>query len=136
MMGVGLWTSEEIKFHPETGALLTKNTWVRLCMIDIQCSKRVAISVKSAICKCWIYLNRLIIPDYQNLLYYPTICRKSKCYKNLYGIFKTINLKKYSLYIFWNAIPFILKWYAIISYIKQQKAKYWCILNFLNRWSF
>ena len=37
MMGVGLWTSEEIKFHPETGALLTKNTWVRLCMID-RCS--------------------------------------------------------------------------------------------------
>lgn len=27
MMGVGLWTSEEIKFHPDTGALLTKNTW-------------------------------------------------------------------------------------------------------------
>ncbi len=29
-MGAGLWTSEEIKFHPETGALLTKNTWVSL----------------------------------------------------------------------------------------------------------
>lgn len=27
MMGVGLWTSEEIKFHPNTGELLTKNTW-------------------------------------------------------------------------------------------------------------
>merc|ERR1719444_152033 len=27
MTGAGLWTSEEIKFHPETGALLTMNTW-------------------------------------------------------------------------------------------------------------
>merc|ERR1719500_387927 len=26
-MGLGLWTSEEIKYHPETGQLLTMNTW-------------------------------------------------------------------------------------------------------------
>ena len=29
-MGLGLWTSEEIKHDPETGELLTKNTWVDL----------------------------------------------------------------------------------------------------------
>ena len=29
MMGLGLWTSEQIKFDPTTGDLLTKNTWVR-----------------------------------------------------------------------------------------------------------
>ena len=29
-MGLGLWTSEEIKFDPTTGDLLTKNTWVSL----------------------------------------------------------------------------------------------------------
>ena len=28
-MGLGLWTSEELKYHPQTGDLLTKNTWVR-----------------------------------------------------------------------------------------------------------
>ena len=28
VMGLGMWTSEEIKFHPETGKLLTDNTWV------------------------------------------------------------------------------------------------------------
>ena len=28
VMGLGLWTSEELKYHPETGDLLTKNTWV------------------------------------------------------------------------------------------------------------
>ena len=28
-MGLGLWTSEEIKFEPSTGELLTMNTWVR-----------------------------------------------------------------------------------------------------------
>ena len=33
MMGVGMWTSEEIKFHPQTGALLTKNTWVRYTLL-------------------------------------------------------------------------------------------------------
>ena len=27
IMGLGLWTSEEIKFDPATGELLTKNTW-------------------------------------------------------------------------------------------------------------
>lgn len=27
MMGLGLWTSEQIKFDPTTGELLTKNTW-------------------------------------------------------------------------------------------------------------
>ena len=27
IMGLGLWTSEEIKHDPETGALLTMNTW-------------------------------------------------------------------------------------------------------------
>eukprot|EP00088_Acartia_fossae_P062944 TRINITY_DN763_c0_g1_i1.p1 TRINITY_DN763_c0_g1~~TRINITY_DN763_c0_g1_i1.p1 ORF type:complete len:254 (+),score=89.87 TRINITY_DN763_c0_g1_i1:1-762(+) len=27
VMGLGLWTSEEVKYHPDTGALLTKNTW-------------------------------------------------------------------------------------------------------------
>ena len=27
IMGLGLWTSEEIKFDPVTGDLLTKNTW-------------------------------------------------------------------------------------------------------------
>ena len=27
IMGLGLWTSEEIKFDPMTGELLTKNTW-------------------------------------------------------------------------------------------------------------
>ena len=27
IMGLGLWTSEEIRHDPETGALLTKNTW-------------------------------------------------------------------------------------------------------------
>lgn len=27
VMGLGMWTSEEIKFHPETGKLLTDNTW-------------------------------------------------------------------------------------------------------------
>ena len=26
-MGLGLWTSEEIRHDPETGALLTINTW-------------------------------------------------------------------------------------------------------------
>merc|ERR1712098_101751 len=26
-MGLGLWTSEEVKHNPETGALLTMNTW-------------------------------------------------------------------------------------------------------------
>ena len=26
--GVGLWTSEVIKFHPETGKILTNDTWV------------------------------------------------------------------------------------------------------------
>ena len=29
VMGLGMWTSEEIKFDPTTGDLLTKNTWVR-----------------------------------------------------------------------------------------------------------
>ena len=28
-MGLGLWTSEETKFDPQTGELLTKDTWVR-----------------------------------------------------------------------------------------------------------
>ena len=27
--GIGLWTSEEIKFHPLTGKILTYDTWVR-----------------------------------------------------------------------------------------------------------
>jgi len=27
VMGLGLWTSEQMKFHPTTGAVLTKNTW-------------------------------------------------------------------------------------------------------------
>ena len=46
MMGLGLWTSEQIKFDPTTGDLLTKNTWVRfflnfftinikLCMLSL-----------------------------------------------------------------------------------------------------
>ena len=26
--GIGLWTSEEIKFHPLTGKILTYDTWV------------------------------------------------------------------------------------------------------------
>ena len=30
VMGLGLWTSEEVKYHPDTGALLTKNTWVNI----------------------------------------------------------------------------------------------------------
>ena len=29
MMGVGLWTSEELKYDPVTGKLLTFDTWVR-----------------------------------------------------------------------------------------------------------
>lgn len=29
VMGLGLWTEEKIIFHPETGRLLTRNTWVR-----------------------------------------------------------------------------------------------------------
>ena len=29
MFGLGLWTSEEIKFHPTTGKILTFDTWVR-----------------------------------------------------------------------------------------------------------
>ena len=28
VMGLGLWTSEEIKFNPENGQILTYNTWV------------------------------------------------------------------------------------------------------------
>ena len=28
IMGLGLWTSEQLKYHPTTGELLTKNTWV------------------------------------------------------------------------------------------------------------
>jgi hypothetical protein len=28
VMGLGLWTSEEVKHDPTTGDLLTKNTWV------------------------------------------------------------------------------------------------------------
>ncbi len=28
VMGLGLWTSEEVKHDPITGDLLTKNTWV------------------------------------------------------------------------------------------------------------
>ena len=27
--GVGLWTSEVITFHPETGKIITNDTWVR-----------------------------------------------------------------------------------------------------------
>ena len=34
-MGLGLWTSEELKYHPLTGELLTKNTWV-ICIYE-QC---------------------------------------------------------------------------------------------------
>lgn len=30
VMGLGLWTSEQIKFDPVTGELLTKNSWVCL----------------------------------------------------------------------------------------------------------
>jgi xanthine dehydrogenase molybdopterin-binding subunit B len=30
VMGLGLWTSEEVKHDPTTGDLLTKNTWVGL----------------------------------------------------------------------------------------------------------
>ena len=30
MFGLGLWTSEEVKFHPTTGKILTYDTWVRL----------------------------------------------------------------------------------------------------------
>ena len=42
MMGVGMWTSEEIKFHPDTGALLTKSTWVIQIdrQIDIQIERQ------------------------------------------------------------------------------------------------
>jgi xanthine dehydrogenase/oxidase len=29
VMGLGLWTSEEVKHDPTTGDLLTKNTWVK-----------------------------------------------------------------------------------------------------------
>lgn len=28
VMALGLWTSEQIKFDPETGRLLTRDTWV------------------------------------------------------------------------------------------------------------
>ena len=28
VMGLGLWTEEKLVFHPETGRLLTRNTWV------------------------------------------------------------------------------------------------------------
>ena len=28
MFGLGLWTMEEIKFHPKTGKILTFDTWV------------------------------------------------------------------------------------------------------------
>ena len=28
IFGLGLWTSEEIKFHPKTGKILTFDTWV------------------------------------------------------------------------------------------------------------
>ena len=28
IFGVGLWTSEVVKFHPETGKIITFDTWV------------------------------------------------------------------------------------------------------------
>ena len=34
IFGLGLWTSEEIKFHPTTGKILTFDTWVR-CLFAI-----------------------------------------------------------------------------------------------------
>jgi xanthine dehydrogenase molybdopterin-binding subunit B len=55
IFGVGLWTSEEVKFHPETGKIITVDTWVRylqkigiklkkmnmaLCVYTGTCSKR------------------------------------------------------------------------------------------------
>ena len=30
IFGVGLWTSEVIKFHPETGKIITFDTWVSM----------------------------------------------------------------------------------------------------------
>ena len=37
IFGVGLWTSEVVKFHPETGKIITVDTWVSylLNIIDI-----------------------------------------------------------------------------------------------------
>ena len=35
-MGLGLWTSEEIKFNETTGEILTMNTWVWITCIKIQ----------------------------------------------------------------------------------------------------
>lgn len=32
VMALGLWTSEEIKFDPQTGRLLTRDTWVRIIL--------------------------------------------------------------------------------------------------------
>ena len=34
IFGLGLWTSEEIKFQPTTGKILTFDTWVR-CLFAI-----------------------------------------------------------------------------------------------------
>ena len=43
-MGLGLWTSEEVKHDPESGEILTKNTWVREfvleCKLDF-CANRI-----------------------------------------------------------------------------------------------
>ena len=44
VMSLGLWTSEEIKFDPETGELLTKDTWDYKPpgALDIPCDFRVS----------------------------------------------------------------------------------------------
>ena len=37
VFGLGFWTSEEIKYDPDTGELLTIDTWVRSdCCYDFQ----------------------------------------------------------------------------------------------------
>ena len=33
IFGLGLWTSEEIKFHPTTGKILTFDTWVSYLIV-------------------------------------------------------------------------------------------------------
>ena len=70
-MGLGLWTSEEIKHDPETGELLTKNTWVGLLSSEYihsthytytHLSKQVAIKSKSTSTKIKDGIVRTVPP--------------------------------------------------------------------------